>query len=133
MSASRAVITAGALVLGLLVPVLELNATHLLNPEWPGHARLHEAWQLASNAALSAVCLWLAWKQGETRLAAGLQFCLVGGFLLAHGLSASYGGTMRHSDGTELAVLGMNVAVLVMLVLAAALLPVVLRPAAQRA
>lgn len=126
MNASRWVITATALVLGIVVPVLELNATHLFNPLWPGHARLHEAWQLASNAALSGVCLWLAWKQGEVRLAALLQLCLVGGFALAHIFSAGYGGTMRHTDGTELAVHGVNVAVMLMFLLAAALLPVAL-------
>jgi hypothetical protein len=27
-------------------PLLEANVAHVLNPEWPPHARLHEAWQL---------------------------------------------------------------------------------------
>jgi hypothetical protein len=34
------------------------NATHLFNPDWPGHARFHIAMQFTTLALVSAVSLW---------------------------------------------------------------------------
>ena len=99
--------------IGVLVPLLEIGPTHVFNPNWPGHARLHEVWQLTTNSALCLLGLGLAWRRGSMVLPAllGLIPCL--GFLAALALAPLYGGTMRHSDGTELAVCGINVAVIV--------------------
>lgn len=128
MRTSQLVVTAVALIIGVAVPALEFNATHVFNPAWPGHARLHEVWQLASNTALAGLCLWLAWRKGALRLAAGIGLCLSGGFTVAYALSGAYGGSMLHTDGTELAVGGVNVAVIVMLVATGALAAVVCWP-----
>ena len=51
-----------AIIFIILVPFLEISDTHLLNPDWPAHARLHEAWQLLTNASLSALALLLVWR-----------------------------------------------------------------------
>ncbi len=99
----------------LIVPLLEINETHVFNPLWPEHARLHEVWQLATNVALALACLWLAWAEGRVRAAALLGLLVTGGFLFAYFLRHAYGGSMRHTDGTELAVFGMNSSLLVML------------------
>ena len=56
-----------SLVFGLLIPILEINQTHLFNSEWPSHARLHEAWQLITNTAISALALYLAWTGKRQR------------------------------------------------------------------
>lgn len=50
-------VTFAALLFGLIVPILEVNATHLLNPLWPSHGRLHEAWQLLTNTAIALTCV----------------------------------------------------------------------------
>jgi hypothetical protein len=97
----------------VLLPILEVGPTHVFNPAWPGHARLHEVWQLITNSALGLFALWLAWRHGLERIACaiGLLQCL--GFLTAFALAPLYGGTMRHPDGTEMAIGGINVAVIV--------------------
>lgn len=100
----------------LIVPVLEINETHVFNSAWPSHARLHEVWQLVTNFAIGLFCLWLAWRAGKVRAAALLALTATGGFLIAYVLRASYGGSMRHTDGTELMVAGINSSMLVMLI-----------------
>lgn len=114
-------VTAACLVLALMVPALEINETHLLNPHWPSHARLHEAWQLLSNATLSMLCLWLAWTQAKARLASAIMLALTGSFLVAFIARATYGGSMQHTDGSELMMGGVNPAFGVMLATSVAL------------
>lgn len=116
--AAKIVVTLCALVFGLVVPVLEVNATHVFNPAWPGHARLHEVWQLVTNSALAAGVLWLVWAKGSVRPAALIGLAVVGGFLIAWALSGAYGGTMVHPDGSELLIAGVNPAVGVMVLAA---------------
>lgn len=116
------VLTLCLVPVGLLVPVLEIGSTHVFNPDWPGHARLHEVWQLAANSGLSLLCLWLAWGAGRVRLASVIGLVLTGSFLLSFLLAPLYGGTMRHSDGSELMVAGMNSAVAIMLLATAGLI-----------
>lgn len=98
----------------IIVPFLEVNNTHVFNPLWPSHARLHEVWQLLTNFLLGALGLWLAWRKDNVRLASGLGLLVVGGFLGAYLLSGLYGGSMRHTDGSEIALGGLNAAVAVM-------------------
>lgn len=112
----RIVLTLALIPFGILTPILELGMTHVLNPDWPGHARLHEVWQLATNSALAMLCLWLIWCTGRLRLPALIAFIISLGFLVAYALSPMYGGTMRHSDGSEIAVGGVNMAVAMMVV-----------------
>jgi hypothetical protein len=106
-------VTMNAIVFVLLIPFFELNSSHLTNPLWPSHARLHEAWQLLTNAAIAIFALRLALNRRGPWIAIAL--CLIPGvsFLIAWATSASYGGSMLHSDGTQMAIAGINVAVLV--------------------
>lgn len=107
--------------IGVVVPLLEIGPSHVLNPDWPGHARLHEVWQLIANSALCLLSLGLAWRSRSFVLpiVLGLIPCL--GFLAALALAPLYGGTMRHSDGTELALAGINLAVVVVVLATAGL------------
>lgn len=98
----------------IVVPFLEVSDTHVYNPLWPSHARLHEVWQLLTNFSLGVMALWLAWRKDRVRLASGLGLLVVGGFLGAYLLSGLYGGSMRHTDGSEIALGGLNAAVAVM-------------------
>lgn len=120
----KATISTVCLVIGVGVPLLEVNATHLFNPQWPAHARLHEAWQLLSNCGLALLCLWLTWRARDEQLAGAVMFVITAGFLAAYLASGLYGGSMQHTDGTELAVEGVNVAVMLMLVATGALIAV---------
>src|SRR5690606_35893063 len=86
----RILITLGVAVYALVIPYLELNASHLLNEAWPAHARLHEAWQLTTNAAIGLIALWLAWGRNQIRIASLLNIAVMGGVLVAHLFEGSY-------------------------------------------
>lgn len=113
-TAKKLAITACVAVYGLLVPVLELNDTHVFNPLWPSHARLHEVWQLLTNSAIAGVVLWLAWGRGDIQTAARFGLIPPVAFLAAYALAGFYGGSMKHNDGTELTLLGINASGLIM-------------------
>lgn len=108
---AKILITLGALIYGLAVPILEINATHVFNPEWPPHARLHEVWQLITNSSLALLALWLAWFRNEVRLASVLAILVTGGFLIAYAIRNTYGGSMILSDGSEKMISGINLGV----------------------
>lgn len=109
---SKIFISVAFLMYGVVVPVFEINATHVFNPEWAPHARLHEVWQLVTNTSLGLLCLWLAWVKGNIRAASALGIFIMGGFLLAYATRAFYGGSMVLSDGSEKMLLGLNLGVL---------------------
>jgi hypothetical protein len=87
-------VTVGVLVYAVLIPVLEINASHVFNPDWPPHARLHEVWQLISNMSIGVLCLWWAWRDNDCTRAAILNCIVMGGVLVAHGIQGSYGGSL---------------------------------------
>ncbi|QEY61791.1 hypothetical protein FXN65_06865 [Metapseudomonas lalkuanensis] len=105
---ARLLVTVGIVFYAVVVPVLEINQTHVFNPGWEPHARLHEVWQLFTNTALGAFSFWLVWFRGDLRLSSLLTLFVTGGFLLAYGLRAYYGGSMVLSDGSEKMILGVN-------------------------
>ena len=39
------------------VPILDINATHVFNPDWTPHVRIHEVWQLLTNSSLGVLCI----------------------------------------------------------------------------
>jgi len=104
----KMLISMNALVFILIVPVLEIGPSHVFNPDWPAHAKLHEVWQLATNAALSLLALWLVWRRQKTGIAALISLAVSGGFVFAYLIRHAYGGSMAHPDGTELLILGIN-------------------------
>jgi hypothetical protein len=108
MLPAKLIITLGALLYGLGVPLLEINSTHVFNPQWEAHARLHEVWQLATNSALALLSLWLAWRRNNIRLPSILAMLVTGGFLLAYLVRQGYGGSMVLSDGSEKMLFGLN-------------------------
>jgi len=109
----KALLTLGILIYGLLVPILEISSTHVFNPNWPAHALLHEVWQLITNTLLGLYCLWLIWVKGKVVLPSLIGMLITGGFLVAYLLKGLYGGSMVHTDGSEISMLGMNAGVMV--------------------
>lgn len=104
-------VTIGIIFYAVVVPILEVNDSHLFNPLWVPHARLHEAWQLTTNTAIGVFCLWLTWVKNEIRLSSLITFLITGGFLLAYVTRGIYGGSMVLTDGTEKILLGINLGV----------------------
>lgn len=107
---SKILITLGVVIYGMVVPYLEINASHVFNEAWPAHARLHEVWQLTTNCAIGVFALWLAWGKGEVRTASILNIAVMGGVLVAHALADSYGGSII-SGNVEKSVFGIELAV----------------------
>lgn len=111
-----------AFVLSVVIPFMEISNSHLFNPEWPSHARLHEAWQLLENAAISILALILVWKGIAPRLGIVLGLILSTSFLIAWAAGPLYGGSMVHSDGTNFTIGGISVVVVGVAVIAGLLL-----------
>ena len=118
---STASVGLSAIIFAVLIPALELNSTHLTNPDWPSHARLHEAWQLLTNAAISVFALGCVWTARAPRTGISLALMICAPFLAAWALGSVYGGSMLHTDGTQIAVGGINSAVIVVIALTALL------------
>lgn len=93
------------------VPILEINDTHVFNPHWPPHVKIHEVWQLVTNSALGALSLWLIWRKNQIMLAAIISSLITGGFLLAFSIRGQYGGSMKYLDGSEKTIFDVNIGV----------------------
>ncbi len=109
---SKLLVTIGIVIYALAVPDLEINPSHVFNPEWTSHARLHEVWQLFTNSALGAYALWRLWGHDEVKSAAHATLIVTGGFFAAYFFRDTYGGSMVLSDGSEKMLLGINLGVL---------------------
>ena len=112
----RVATTIALLVPGIVVPILEINATHLLNLGWPPHARLHEAWQLITNSFLAVVGVYWAWT-GRIKSANIIGMAISGGFIAAWLSKDVYGGGMEGTSTAAARVLGMDLPLLVMVTL----------------
>ena len=104
----RASIYLNAAVFLLLIPVLEVGPTHVFNADWPAHARLHEVWQLATNGLISILSVLLVHRDNSRWVAGALGLTINLGFLAALTVSGLYGGSMVHSDGSEMLIAGIN-------------------------
>ncbi|MCU0732445.1 MAG: hypothetical protein MUE84_12780 [Hyphomonas sp.] len=117
----RILLTLSVSVLGLLVPYLEYSPTHIFNPDWPGHAKLHDVWQLITNSACSAAAAYLAWTRTDLRAGARLGLVAPASFLVSYFTMDLYGGSMVNSDGTELRFGSLNASLVMMLAVTAIL------------
>jgi di/tricarboxylate transporter len=89
--------------------LLEINATHLFNPHWTPHVRIHEVWQLITNSTIGMLCLGLTWVYSRIKISAVLSLLITGGFLFAFATQEFYGGSMKYLDGSEKTILGLNI------------------------
>lgn len=106
---SRILITLCVIIFAVVVPYLELNASHVFNESWPAHAKFHEVWQLITNCGIGLLCLWLAWHKNKLRLASVLVVLVMGGVLAAYAMQGFYGGSIL-SGNTSKTILGMELA-----------------------
>lgn len=107
----KIIILFSVVLYAVVVPYLEINATHVFNPDWTPHARIHEVWQLITNSSIGALALWLVWSQGKVILSSILSLLVTGGFLVAYSLQNTYGGSMKYLDGSEKTLFGLNIGV----------------------
>ncbi|MCR9143724.1 MAG: hypothetical protein NXI24_15865 [bacterium] len=107
----KLLITFGILLYGIAVPILEINETHVFNPDWTPHVRIHEVWQLTTNSAIAIFCAYWLWLRDRVQLAGVLGLLIMGGFLFAFAIQDSYGGSMKYLDGSEKTLFGVNIGV----------------------
>ncbi len=77
---------------GILPILVDVNASHLLNPDWDSHARVHEAWRLSTNFLVFSLGIYLLWFKNKEMLAGLLSLCIHLGFVMAAILMPIYGG-----------------------------------------
>jgi len=114
---SKIIIVIASLLYIVLLPYMEISDTHVFSASWPGHARMHDVWQLATNASLAFVALWLVFKRNEIQLAATIIWIVTTAFVFAYLTRGGYGGDMFYTDGKELVIYGINPAFGIMVVL----------------
>jgi hypothetical protein len=93
----RVLMTLAAAEAGVIPLLIDLGPSHILNPAWPAHARLHGVWLLISGGLLSLVALYLIWFQRDNRrsavtMAGLLLGVLLVGFFTAVATVSMYGG-----------------------------------------
>lgn len=108
-----------ALRIALTVTVLEFfgpairdaGASHALNPDWVGHARLHLVWLLGFMVLSGFVNVYLLWFREPVleslRYSAVWQTCNIGGFWIAVALQPAYGGSVT-MPGIHMQLFGMD-------------------------
>jgi hypothetical protein len=102
---ARLLITVPAVFLVVGPPVADLNESHVLNPLWSSHARLHTVWLISTNALVSLTALALMWRPGlavprnSVLLAGTLVGAVLVGFFVAGATQSFYGGAFTDSNG----------------------------------
>ena len=86
-------LTTLCLIGGGILPILvDVNTSHLLNPDWDSHARVHEAWRLSTNFLVFSLGIFLLWFKNKEILAGLVSLCIHLGFVIAAILMPLYGG-----------------------------------------
>ena len=86
-------LTTICLILGTMLPlIVDTGHTHLLNPDWDAHSRVHEVWRLSTNIFIAVIGLYLLWVSNYLLLPALLSSCIVLGFFSAIFTMSLYGG-----------------------------------------
>ena len=74
-------LTTICLLLGTILPfIVDTGSTHLLNPDWDAHSRVHEVWRLLTNIFIAVIGLYLLWVSNYSLLPALLNSYIVLGF-----------------------------------------------------
>ena len=77
-------LTSLCLILAGMGPLLlDIGDTHLFNPNWDEHSRVHEVWRLATNVMIAFLGLYLIWKMNMHSIASLLSLCMILGFMIS--------------------------------------------------
>jgi hypothetical protein len=78
------ILTSLCLILAGMGPLLlDIGDTHLFNPNWDEHSRVHEVWRLATNCMIAFLGLYLIWKKNMHSIALLLSLCMILGFIIS--------------------------------------------------
>ena len=78
------VLTSLCLILAGMGPLLlDIGDTHLFNPNWDEHSRVHEVWRIATNSMIAFLGLYLIWKKNMLSIASLLSLCMILGFMIS--------------------------------------------------
>ena len=95
---TKVMLTLATLGYSAIPAIFDSNETHVTNPSFPGHARLHIVWQVSSYVYVALLALYLIWTAGaDTRplwLALFLCAAAYGGFWTAVLSRPAYGGAL---------------------------------------
>ena len=105
---ARGLITVATIWYGFVPLLADLNPSHLFNPNWTPHARMHLTWLLSTNLLLAMYALYLLWGAREVLRAGLLGLCVVGGFWVATLSRDLYGGMLVDPDLSAEFVMGLN-------------------------
>ena len=111
---ARTLLTACAGFLAIIPPLADLDASHVLNPNWTPHARLHTVWLISTTSLVALVALWQLWRPagGDLRRAIRLAGTLIGavlaGFFIAGATRGLYGGAFADPNAAAGTVAGLN-------------------------
>ncbi|MEL7218138.1 MAG: DUF6640 family protein [Pseudomonadota bacterium] len=122
----KCVLTAATAAYGFAPIVADLNETHLFNPDWSPHARMHGAWLLFSGACIAGFSLFKVWVHDQLVVPSVVGLLFVSGFWLATLTAPFYEGALVDDNGFEDTLLSFNANVLVFLVVTATLVCVLI-------
>jgi hypothetical protein len=78
------ILTSVCLILAGIGPLLlDIGDTHLFNPSWDEHSRVHEVWRLATNFMVTSLGLYLIWNKNMLSIASLLSLCMILGFMVS--------------------------------------------------
>jgi hypothetical protein len=78
------ILTSVCLILAGIGPLLlDIGDTHLFNPNWDEHSRVHEVWRLATNFMVASLGLYLIWSKHMLSIASLLSLCMILGFMIS--------------------------------------------------
>jgi len=78
------ILTSVCLILAGVGPLLlDIGDTHLFNPSWDEHSRVHEVWRLATNFMITSLGLYLIWNKNMLSIASLLSLCMILGFMVS--------------------------------------------------
>ena len=95
-------LTSGSLA--VVMPLVDLNASHLLHPDWSMHARFHVLWAVLVFSMIGWYSLYLLWLSPwmiMTRIHIVMVITLIvnSAFLVTTALRSFYGGALADEHG----------------------------------
>ena len=100
----RLLLTLASGSLAVVVPLVDLNASHLLHPDWSMHARFHVLWAVLVFSMIGWYSLYLLWLSPwmiMTRIHIVMVITLIvnSAFLATTALRSFYGGALADEHG----------------------------------
>ena len=100
-------ITTLCLIVGGMAPVIvDIGPSHLFNPDWDEHARVHEVWRLSTNFLIFCLGIYLLWVKKNKLLPAFLSLCIHLGFVFSAATMSLYGGAATGEGVPEPFIIG---------------------------